>query len=158
MRKIITGEQVAQLYNRDPFALPAWRAPVYQTPAGFILLVQLARLIGWLVRLIARGPEESAVYAYLQQMADTLRRAADPTVRVLGPAPAPILKIRNLYRFHIQLRCPGPRPARLRLTATTGHSPARIRRLGPFHRPAFHRRQAPAARAAPLKTLPRQRS
>ena len=22
MRKVITGEQVAQLYNRDPFALP----------------------------------------------------------------------------------------------------------------------------------------
>ena len=34
MRKVITGEQVAQLYNRDPFALPAWRAPVYQTPPG----------------------------------------------------------------------------------------------------------------------------
>ena len=34
MRKVITGEQVAQLYNRDPFALPVWRAPVYQTPAG----------------------------------------------------------------------------------------------------------------------------
>ena len=32
MRKVITGEQVAQLYNRDPFALPVWRAPVYQTP------------------------------------------------------------------------------------------------------------------------------
>jgi primosomal protein N' (replication factor Y) len=65
---------------------------------------------GRLVRLIARGPEESAVYAYLREMADALRTAADPSVRVLGPAPAPILKIRNLYRFHIQLRCPGPRP------------------------------------------------
>jgi primosomal protein N' (replication factor Y) (superfamily II helicase) len=43
-------------------------------------------------------------------MADTFRRAAEPGVRVLGPAPAPILKIRNLYRFHIQLRCPNPRP------------------------------------------------
>jgi hypothetical protein len=34
MRRVITGEQVAQLYNRDPFALPIWRVPVYQTPAG----------------------------------------------------------------------------------------------------------------------------
>ena len=65
---------------------------------------------GRLVRLIARGPEESAVYAYLKEMADAFRRAAEPSVRVLGPAPAPILKIRNLYRFHIQLRCPVPRP------------------------------------------------
>ena len=37
MRKVVTGEQVAQLYNRDPFALPVWRAPVYQTPFGIIL-------------------------------------------------------------------------------------------------------------------------
>ena len=72
---------------------------------------------GRLVRLIARGPEESVVYAYLKDLAGALRREADPSVRVLGPAPAPILKIRNLYRFHIQLaarprdpsRCwPGP--------------------------------------------------
>ena len=56
MRKVITGEQVAQLYNRDPFALPVWRAPVYRTPAGIVLLVQLVRLLAWLVRLIARHP------------------------------------------------------------------------------------------------------
>ncbi len=65
MRKVITGEQVAQLYNRDPFALPVWRAPIYQTPAGFILLVQLARLLAWLVRLIARHPLTAAILAVL---------------------------------------------------------------------------------------------
>ena len=65
MRKVITGEQVAQLYNRDPFALPVWRAPIYQTPAGFILLVQLARLLAWLVRLIARHPLAAAILAVL---------------------------------------------------------------------------------------------
>ena len=37
MRKVMTGEQVAQLSNRDPFALPIWRAPVYRTPAGIML-------------------------------------------------------------------------------------------------------------------------
>src|SRR5437763_15475036 len=54
MRKVITGEQVAQLYNRDPYALPVWRAPVYQTPAIVTITVQLYRLISWLVRLTAR--------------------------------------------------------------------------------------------------------
>jgi primosomal protein N' (replication factor Y) len=76
---------------------------------------------GRLVRLIARGPEESAVFAYLQQMAEALRAAAEPTVRILGPAPAPILKIRNLYRFHIQIRCPSPRPLQL-LARTVPHT------------------------------------
>ena len=65
MRKVITGEQVAQLYNRDPFALPIWRAPVYQTPAIFTIAVQLYRLISWLVRLIARHPLAAAILAVL---------------------------------------------------------------------------------------------
>ena len=65
MRKVINGEQVAQLYNRDPFALPAWRAPIYQTPAGFILLAQLARLLAWLARLIARHPLAATILAVL---------------------------------------------------------------------------------------------
>ena len=63
MRKVITGEQVAQLYNRDPFALPAWRAPVYQTPAIVTITVQLYRLIAWLVRLVARHPRAAGILA-----------------------------------------------------------------------------------------------
>jgi S-DNA-T family DNA segregation ATPase FtsK/SpoIIIE len=65
MRKVITGEQVAQLYNRDPFALPVWRAPVYQIPAGIIVLVQLVRLLAWLVRMVARHPLAATVVAVL---------------------------------------------------------------------------------------------
>jgi S-DNA-T family DNA segregation ATPase FtsK/SpoIIIE len=63
MRKVITGEQVAQLYNRDPFALPIWRAPVYQTPAIVTIAVQLYRLVSWLVRLIARHPLAAGILA-----------------------------------------------------------------------------------------------
>ncbi len=65
---------------------------------------------GRLVRVIARGRDESAVYDYLKEVAAGFRAAADPSVQILGPAPAPILKIRNLYRFHFQLRCPISRP------------------------------------------------
>src|SRR5512135_585543 len=65
MRKVITGEQVAQLSNRDPFALPVWRAPIYETPAGIIAIVQLFRLLAWLVRLIARHPLAATVMAVL---------------------------------------------------------------------------------------------
>ena len=63
MRKVITGEQVAQLYNRDPYALPVWRAPVYQTPAIVTIAVQLYRLTSWVVRLIARHPVAAGVLA-----------------------------------------------------------------------------------------------
>ena len=61
MRKVVTGEQVAQLYNRDPYALPVWRAPVYQTPAIVTIAVQLYRLISWLVRMIARHPVAAGI-------------------------------------------------------------------------------------------------
>ena len=68
MRKVITGEQVAQIYNRDPFALPILRAPIYKTPAGIIALVQLFRLLAWIVRLVARHPVAGGVLAVLAFM------------------------------------------------------------------------------------------
>ncbi len=65
MRKIVTGEQIAQLTNPDPFAVPTWRAPVYRTPGWIITLVQLFRLLAWWVRLIARHPAAATVAAVL---------------------------------------------------------------------------------------------
>ena len=45
------------------------------------------------------------------------------SVRVLGPAPAPIIKIRNLYRFHIQARCPTARPLQALMREVSGPVP-----------------------------------
>ena len=44
-RNWVRGEQLAQLDNRDPFAPPVWRSPVYRTPEAVIFVVQLLRLI-----------------------------------------------------------------------------------------------------------------
>src|SRR5689334_18521709 len=63
MRRVVTGEELAQIFNPDPFAMPRWRAPVYRTPLGIILLVKFARLLGWIVRLIARHPLAASVLA-----------------------------------------------------------------------------------------------
>ena len=63
MRRVVTGEELAQLYNPDPFAMPRWRAPVYRTPLGIILAAKLARLLGWLIRMIARHPLAALVLA-----------------------------------------------------------------------------------------------
>ena len=41
----VTGEQLAQVDNPDPFASPVWRSPVYRTPEPVIWLVQLVRLV-----------------------------------------------------------------------------------------------------------------
>src|SRR5690348_15040446 len=44
-RDWVTGEQLAQVDNRDSFAVPVWRSPVYRTPEPVIMVVQLVRLI-----------------------------------------------------------------------------------------------------------------
>jgi primosomal protein N' (replication factor Y) len=78
---------------------------------------------GRLVRIIARGPDETAVHAYLKTLATALSEAAPPTVRLLGPAPAPVLKIRNLYRYHLQMRCPAVKPLQALLHAVPATVP-----------------------------------
>jgi S-DNA-T family DNA segregation ATPase FtsK/SpoIIIE len=65
MRKVVTGDQVAQIYNRDPLAFPVWRAPVYRTPGWIIIAAHLCRLVAWLVRLVFRHPVMSLVLAVL---------------------------------------------------------------------------------------------
>ncbi len=44
-RNWVMGEHLAQVDNRDPFAAPVWRSPVYRTPEAVILIVQLIRLV-----------------------------------------------------------------------------------------------------------------
>src|SRR5215472_6880543 len=68
MRKIVTGEQVAQIYNPDPFARPVFRAPVYRTPSWIIAVVQLFRFVFWLVRLVIRHRVIALVLAVLGYM------------------------------------------------------------------------------------------
>ena len=63
MRRVVTGEELAQLYNPDPFAMPRWRAPVYRTPLGIILVAKLFKLLGWLARMIVRHPLAASVLA-----------------------------------------------------------------------------------------------
>jgi DNA segregation ATPase FtsK/SpoIIIE, S-DNA-T family len=65
MRRVVTGEQIAQIYNPDPFARPIWRAPVYQTPAGIIALAWLVRLLAWIIRMIIRHPAAAIAAAVL---------------------------------------------------------------------------------------------
>jgi DNA segregation ATPase FtsK/SpoIIIE, S-DNA-T family len=56
MRRVVTGEEIAQLRNPDPFAVPAWRSPVYRTPLWIVAIVHFVRMIVWLVRFLFRHP------------------------------------------------------------------------------------------------------
>lgn len=61
---------------------------------------------GSMARIIARGPAEPMVAAYLEQATAAIRKAADemePRFRFLGPAPAPITRLRGEFRYHLQM-------------------------------------------------------
>ena len=62
-----------------------------------------------LVRLIVRGPDENEALAEARRLADLLRSqiaAHSSAIRILGPAPAPVARLKGHYRFHFQLSAP----------------------------------------------------
>jgi DNA segregation ATPase FtsK/SpoIIIE, S-DNA-T family len=56
MRRVVTGDDIAQVRNPDPFAVPAWRSPVYRTPLWIVAIVHATRLLYRLVRFGFRHP------------------------------------------------------------------------------------------------------
>jgi DNA segregation ATPase FtsK/SpoIIIE, S-DNA-T family len=56
MRPVVSGQQLAQVTNGDPFAPPVWRAPVYHTPGWLIAAAQIARTLWAILRFLARHP------------------------------------------------------------------------------------------------------
>jgi primosomal protein N' (replication factor Y) len=121
------GRVLVQTYNPDA---PAISHAVRHDYLGFVaaeLPERASRGVppyGRLVRLIARGPDERATQSYIDGLADRLRADAGDEVRVLGPAPAPVAKIRDLFRFHLQLRAAAHNPLRHLLAAVLPACPA----------------------------------
>jgi S-DNA-T family DNA segregation ATPase FtsK/SpoIIIE len=55
-KRQVAGQPLAQVDNPDPFAVPVWRSPVYQTPHAVIWAVQFVRLVWRLVWFLVRHP------------------------------------------------------------------------------------------------------
>jgi S-DNA-T family DNA segregation ATPase FtsK/SpoIIIE len=64
-KRQVAGQPLAQVDNPDPFAVPVWRSPVYQTPHAAIWAVQLVRLLWRLIWFVLRHPLLDAVGALL---------------------------------------------------------------------------------------------
>jgi primosomal protein N' (replication factor Y) len=60
-----------------------------------------------MVRLVVRGEEERAAEALAHELGERLTKSSrqlDGAIRLLGPAPAPIAKLRGCFRFHMLLQ------------------------------------------------------
>jgi primosomal protein N' (replication factor Y) len=86
---------------------------------------------GHVIRFVVRGRDEERVREWAAHLAERLRAEAGgpaasspgspPAVRVLGPAPAPIPRLRERFRWHVQLHGPdGPALRELVRRATFG--------------------------------------
>jgi S-DNA-T family DNA segregation ATPase FtsK/SpoIIIE len=64
-KRQVAGQPLAQVGNPDPFAVPVWRSPVYQTPHVVIWPVQLVRLLWRIAWFIVRHPLPGAWCALL---------------------------------------------------------------------------------------------
>jgi primosomal protein N' (replication factor Y) len=68
-----------------------------------------------LARIIVRSRDQQAASRFADQLADafqqtlqTMAAQSPPEVRVLGPAEAPVFRLKGYYRFHFQLQSPSP--------------------------------------------------
>ena len=74
--------------------------------------------------------DENTALREAQRHAQWARRAATPDVEILGPAPAPLARLRQRWRFHFLIRCSKRPPLRHTLKALTQlDCLARVRRI-----------------------------
>jgi primosomal protein N' (replication factor Y) len=120
------GRVVVQTSTPDHPASRAAAAPDYEAFVRNELPVREALLYppyGSIVRFVVRSLDDRAAADWTGHIADRLRAAAagDAAIRILGPAPAPIERLRDRFRWHVQVHGPdGPALRDLVRRATAG--------------------------------------
>ncbi|HEX3659779.1 MAG TPA: primosomal protein N' [Pirellulales bacterium] len=124
------GRVIVQTFNPDH---PAVRAAVRHDYAAFAEHeLPIRESLGYppfgaMARLVVRGPVEAVANQFAEHLAERLRQAlaaSEVDARLLGPAPAPIAKLRGKYRFQLQLQsADAGRLHQALVEATTGLKP-----------------------------------
>lgn len=106
------GQVIVQTLSPDHPAIVAAVRHDFETFAAQEL--QIRRLHAYppysqMVRVIVRGPRADAAQRYATALGERLRQLLaeyGDAVRVLGPAPAPLTRLKGNYRYHLQLHAP----------------------------------------------------
>jgi primosomal protein N' (replication factor Y) len=108
------GRVVVQTSTPDHPAIRAAAVHDYEAFVRSELPIREALLyppFGHVIRFVIRSLDDQAAATWAGAIADRLRQAADAAagIRVLGPAPAPIARLRDRFRWHVQVHGPdGP--------------------------------------------------
>lgn len=58
---------------------------------------------GRMARVVVRGPSDAVTLAVTEEFAEKIRAASDEA-RIIGPAPCPLAKLRDHFRFHLLIK------------------------------------------------------
>jgi len=107
------GEVIIQTFSPDHYAVQAAMRQDY--PAFYqqeILFRQELRYppFSRFVNLICADEQESRAQARAETLAEALRAVVPSEIEIIGPAAAPLSRLKNQYRFHVALRAPTGAP------------------------------------------------
>lgn len=130
------GKVIIQTYHPEHYAVVCARAQDYE---GFYQReINFRRMMNYppfsaLVNILVHDKEAIKAHAAAERLANELRQAVqDQGLRVLGPAPAPLARLRSEYRFQVLIKARNRRSAREALdiamdrTLQAGFSPYSI--------------------------------
>ncbi|MCS6777341.1 MAG: primosomal protein N' [Chloroherpetonaceae bacterium] len=107
------GEVIIQTFSPDHYAV---QAAVHQDYAMFYRTeIQFRQELRYppfsrFANLVCTDLEEARASGRAQRLAYNLRQVAPDSVEIIGPAPAPLVRLKNQYRHHVALRAPVDAP------------------------------------------------
>ena len=128
------GEVIVQTFSPDHYAV---QAAVTHDYASFYAQEILFRKelkyppFSRFVNLIAVDEHETKAADRANALAAALERETPKEVEIIGPAPAPIARLKNQFRFHVALRAPADLPLSDSVRAA-------LERLSPTDRLSIH--------------------
>lgn len=120
------GRVVIQTYAPEHYAVAASQAQDYE--AFFAQELEARREQGYppfghLCNVVAGAPEEAQARACVEALASACREAGVEGVAVMGPASAPLAKLRGRSRWHMLLKAPQPEHIRRALQSGMEQAP-----------------------------------
>lgn len=122
----VQGRVIVQTYWPEH---PAVRAAAAHDPRLFYEAESRTRLAlgyppyGRLVNVLVRGRDSSSVSRHAGESADALLRALPAGWTVLGPSPAPLSRVKGVWRWHVLVK--GPRDAAVGEIVSSALKPVR---------------------------------